>query len=290
MSKFLKMMRPHQWAKQVIVVIPVLSLGRLLSFESAAHSLSAAITFTFFASLVYVVNDYFDLAEDQLDPVRQKRPLASGLVSKSESFFLLVVLSFIGSFTNFVFSAFPIATFSLLIFYVFINALYSKLKLKNHNILGISIIALGFPLRFWFGCLFLGIEISYWALVLLMELALFMLSVKRYQRTLRKVENSNNSVIHEFWLLAAIVFAAFFSASYAGFISAPGTQAIWGSTALLLSAIPMALAIVRFLEIATQEANWNSSDVTDSLFKDWPLVILSIVYMATMLIGSLTHG
>ena len=290
MIKSLKMMRPHQWAKQVIVAIPVLSLGRLLSFHSVSQSFSAALTFTFIASFVYVVNDYFDLAEDQLDTIRQRRPLASGLMSKSESKVLLVVLGLLGSITNFVFSSFPIATFSLLIFYAFINALYSKLKLKNQNILGISIVALGFPMRFWFGCLFLGIEISYWALVLLMELALFMLSVKRYQRTLRKVEYSSNSITHEFWLLAAIVFAAFFSASYAGFISAPGTQAIWGSTALLLSAIPMALAIVRFLEIATQEANWNSSDVTDSLFKDWPLVVLSLVYMATMLFGSLTHG
>lgn len=66
--------------------------------------------------------------------------------------------------------------------------------------------------------------------------------------------------------------AAFFSASYAGFISAPGTQAVWGSTALLLSAIPIALAIVRFLEIAIRVENWNSYDVTDSVIRDIPLV------------------
>ena len=290
MSKYLKMMRPHQWAKQSIVVIPVLSLGQSLTTESILLGCSAAVAFTVIASFVYIVNDYFDMAEDRLDSTRKSRPLASGMVSKFEMNTFLVVLSIFGITINNFFSSNRLATLILLVIYIFINAIYSNYRLKNQNILGISIVAVGFPLRFAFGCLFLDIKVSFWALVLLMELALFMLSVKRYQRTLRKGTNSTNPSSHEFWLLAAIIFAAFFSASYAGFISAPSTQAIWGSTALLLSAIPMALAIVRFLELATQVQNWNTSDVTDSVFKDVSLVLLALTYVITLLIGSLTHG
>lgn len=290
MNKYVSIMRPHQWAKQSIVVIPVLSLGQSISSESVWLSFAAALSFTFIASFVYVVNDYFDLAEDRLDSLRKSRPLASGIMSKIEGGILLGVLGLLGITVNVKFSGNQLTTLALLVVYIAINAIYSKFRLKNQNILGISMIAAGFPLRFAFGCLFLDIELSYWALVLLMELALFMLSVKRYQRTLRRRPDSTNQESHEFWLLAAIIFAAFFSASYAGFISAPSTQAIWGTTALLLSAIPMALAIVRFLEIATQAKNWNKSDVTDSVFKDPPLVMLALIYGMTMLLGSLTHG
>jgi 4-hydroxybenzoate polyprenyltransferase len=211
-------------------------------------------------------------------------------VSKAKARILLILLCTSGLLLNTLLSKNVLPTLTILLFYSAINAVYSRYGLKRQNILGISIVAIGFPLRFMFGCLFLDIEISYWALVLLMELALFMLSVKRYQRTLRKTTDASDLSTHEFWLIAAIVFAAFFSASYAGFISAPSTQAIWGTSALLLSAIPMALAIVRFLEIATQQKNWNTSDVTDSIFRDSPLVLLAFIYVAVMLFGSLNHG
>ena len=290
MNSYIRMMRPHQWAKQSIVMIPVLSLGQSISATSVLLGFAAALAFTLISSFVYIVNDYFDLSEDRLDPVRKSRPLAAGMVSKVEARIFLGFLILLGISINVFFSINLLETLTLLMIYIMINAVYSTFRLKHQNILGISIVATGFPLRFAFGCQFLDIEVSYWALVLLMELALFMLSVKRYQRTLRKGIHPTNPSTHEFWLLAAIVFAAFFSASYAGFISTPSTQAIWGSTALLLSAIPMALAIVRFLEIATLEKNWNTSDVTDSVFKDTPLVLLAVIYVVTMLLGSLTNG
>lgn len=290
MNKYLRMMRPFQWAKQSIVIIPVMSLGRNISGESIFLCVAAAIVFTLIAAFVYIVNDYFDITEDRLDPIRKNRPLASGAVSKTKARILLILLCISGLLLNTLLSKNVLPTLTILLFYSAINAVYSRYNLKRQNILGISIVAIGFPLRFMFGCLFLDIEISYWALVLLMELALFMLSVKRYQRTLRKTTDASDPSAHEFWLIAAIVFAAFFSASYAGFISAPSTQAIWGTSALLLSAIPMALAIVRFLEIATQQRNWNASDVTDSIFKDSPLVLLAFIYVAIMLFGSLSHG
>jgi hypothetical protein len=85
-----------------------------------------------------------------------------------------------------------------------------------------------------------------------------------------------------------VVFAASFSASYAGFISDPRTQAVWGSQSLLLSAIPIVLAIVRFIELGTNQDRMAISDVTDSLFKDTPLLLLGVAYVIIMLTGSLT--
>ena len=290
MINYIKLLRPHQWAKQSIVFIPILSLGESIDIRGLAQGMAAVISFTFIASSVYIVNDYFDSGEDRLDPIRKNRPLASGLVSKSLIKLLLLLLLCGGLFLNALFSKNSLLSATLLLFYLLLNVTYSKFHLKNQGVLGISIVAFGFPLRFAFGCIFLDILISYWALVLLMELALFMLSVKRYQRTIRRGSAAGNDSKHEFWLFASTIFAAFFSASYAGFISTPSTQIIWGANALLLSAIPMALAVVRFLEIATQPKNWNSGDVTDSVFKDLPLNLLAISYGLILLIGSITHG
>jgi decaprenyl-phosphate phosphoribosyltransferase len=290
MNSHLRLLRPHQWAKQAIVLVPILSLGKAIDVDRVLHGFAAVVAFTCMASLIYIINDLFDLEEDKLDLIRQRRPLAAGSVTKKSAYFLLVSL-LAGSFSlNLTLSGDPKASTCILGIYLLLNVIYSIYRLKNRGVLGISFVAVGFPLRFAFGCLFLGIPLSYWALALLMELALFMLSVKRYQQTIRKGTSTKSDLNHEFWLLAAVVFAAFFSASYAGFVATPDTQKIWGADSLLLSAIPMALAIVRFLEIATLSKNWKSSDVTDSVFKDIPLVLLALVYLCIMLFGSVTHG
>jgi decaprenyl-phosphate phosphoribosyltransferase len=290
MSKYIRLLRPHQWPKQSIVIVPILSLGHAIDLIGILYGLASIITFTLIASTIYILNDLFDIEEDKLDLIRKQRPLASGTVSKHAAIILLINLSLSAFILNYLFSQNHFITLGLMISYLILNVFYSRYKLKNHGVLGICFVASGFPLRFAFGCFFLAIPISYWAIVLLMELALFMLSVKRYQRTLRKNYDMTQTGNHEFWLLSAVIFAAFFSASYAGFISAPATQQIWGTNALLLSAIPMSLAIVRFLELATKFSNWSNRDVTDSVFKDVPLVSLAFIYMAIMLLGSLTHG
>jgi hypothetical protein len=270
--KYLVLVRPHQWFKQSIVVAPILSLGQSISLYDLALGFSAAMTFTF--------------------PIRKKRPLAAGTIAKQHLKFILLLLAILSLICNFILSQNVKLTSILLCIYAALNFVYSKFNLKKHSLLGVSMVAIGFPLRFAFGCWYLDISISYWALVLLMQLALFMLSVKRYQRHLRRSYgiNDSNSQNPEFWLLAAIIFAAFFSASYAGFVSAPSTQAVWGSSALLLSAIPIALAIVRYLGIAIQVKNWNSHDITDTLLKDFPLVCLVIIYATIMLVGSVTNA
>jgi decaprenyl-phosphate phosphoribosyltransferase len=290
LNNYIKLLRPHQWAKQSIVFIPVLSLGNSFTLESFLNGIAAVVSFTLIASSVYVVNDLFDLEEDRADIIRKHRPLAAGSIAQDHAKYFLIVLLGTGFFINVLLSKSAFLTNSILLFYVILNITYSKLYLKKRGVLGISIVAIGFPLRFAFGCLFTEIPISYWALLLLMELSLFMLSVKRFQRSIRKGASTANDTTYEPWLISAMVFAAFFSASYVGFISTPATQRIWGLESLLLSAVPMAIGIVRFLEIAIQPKNLNSSDVTDSVFKDLPLVILVILYSCVMFIGSLTHA
>lgn len=287
-NAYLRLLRPHQWVKQVFVFIPLLSLGEALDLKILSLGLCAVVTFTLMAGVVYILNDIADVEDDKDDIQRVKRPIASGEVGipKAHLFqFIFIVLVII---LTYLLSENAVISLAVLGIYLIINIFYSKLGLKKSNILGISIVSLGFPIRFAFGCLFCGIEISYWALSLLMQLALFMLSIKRYQRSV-KVSHASKQSIFDFWLLAAIVFASAFSATYAGFISAPSTQIIWGSDYLLLSAIPVALAIVRFIELAFLKIDMRDDDVTETAYRDVPIILLVLIYCALMFAGSLTR-
>jgi hypothetical protein len=120
-----------------------------------------------------------------------------------------------------------------------------------------------------------------------MFLALFMLSIKRFQLSLRSAGDENDSR-HEFWLLAATTFAAFFSASYAGFVSSTATQEIWGSTTLLVSSIPVALGVVRFIQLGTDKRKIHSGDVTEDVSRDIPTLALCFTYASIMLLGKIS--
>ncbi len=285
----LKLLRPKQWIKQGFVFIPLLSLGSAFSLSDFTQGVAAMFVFTCIASCVYIYNDFSDLEYDKKDPVRRERPLASGKVNINRALLLGVSLLVTGFFVTLLMSDNLAQSLILIIVYLIINVIYSKFSLKQRNILGITLVGSGFPLRFAFGCAFVGISYSYWAITMLMLLALFMLSIKRYQLTIRNsVEGIDSD--HEFWLIAAITFAAFFSASYAGFVSSPVTQQVWGSTALLVSSIPVALGIVRFIELGTNKNKISAGDATETVAKDLPILLLCFIYALVMMLGKIsTH-
>ena len=285
--KYLQLIRPKQWVKQGFVFVPLLSLGSQFSLVDFWQGLRAMVIFTGIASFVYIYNDFSDLEYDKKDLFRSLRPLASGQVKKKNAILLSMGLLASSLVACFFLSNSSASSLGLILVYLLANMAYSSLNLKRHNILGISLVGIGFPIRFAFGCSFVGIPYSYWAITMLMLLALFMLSIKRYQLTLRNAPSENDSD-HEFWLIAAITFAAFFSASYVGFVSSPTTQGVWGSTTLLISSIPVALGIVRFIELGTDKKRISAGDATEAVVKDFPSLVLSLIYVSIMFVGNIS--
>jgi 4-hydroxybenzoate polyprenyltransferase len=273
--------------KQGFVFVPLLSLGSQFSLVDFWQGLRAMVIFTGIASFVYIYNDFSDLEYDKKDLFRSLRPLASGQVKKKNAILLSIGLLASSLVACFFLSNSSASSLGLILVYLLANMAYSSLNLKRHNILGISLVGIGFPIRFAFGCSFVGIPYSYWAITMLMLLALFMLSIKRYQLTLRNAPSENDSD-HEFWLIAAITFAAFFSASYVGFVSSPTTQGVWGSTTLLISSIPVALGIVRFIELGTDKKRISAGDATEAVVKDFPSLVLSLIYVSIMFVGNIS--
>jgi len=288
-SGLVRLMRPHQWTKQAIVLLPILSLGTAFSLKNFLQSILAAIVYSFAAGVVYIFNDLVDIDFDRNDPVRKLRPLASGRVKTNHAIIFLLFSLAVMAALNALLSEEPVKSGAILATYLLINFAYTRFHLKKHNILGITIVSMGFSLRFAYGSFFLSIKLSSWALVLLMELSLFMLSIKRFQMSRRNSsQDHGSSQIHEFWLLAAVIFASVFMASFAGFITSPETQAIWGANALLLSTIPMALGMVRFIEIATDFIEYAETDATDIVVRDSLMLILVLMFVGILLIGRLT--
>ena len=77
----MRALRPHQWAKNALVLIPLLAAHRAAEPAAAAAAILATIVFCLCASSVYIVNDLLDLEADRSHARKCKRPFAAGDLS-----------------------------------------------------------------------------------------------------------------------------------------------------------------------------------------------------------------
>jgi len=87
----LKAMRLHQWAKNILLVAPL-----LMSHQVASGSIAAVIAaffgFSFIASANYLANDMLDIESDRRHPSKRLRPFAAGDLSVAAGISLAVAL------------------------------------------------------------------------------------------------------------------------------------------------------------------------------------------------------
>ncbi len=77
---WLKAIRLHQWAKNVLLFLPLL-LAHVRSAGLLAGALVAFLSFGLCASATYIINDLLDIEADRLHPRKRLRPFASGDLS-----------------------------------------------------------------------------------------------------------------------------------------------------------------------------------------------------------------
>ena len=74
-------LRPHQWAKNLLVFVPAAAAHLLGSAPAMAAAAWAFAAFCFTASAGYVLNDLLDVAADRAHPRKRLRPFAAGRLS-----------------------------------------------------------------------------------------------------------------------------------------------------------------------------------------------------------------
>jgi phosphoserine phosphatase len=74
----LKAARPHQWAKNLLIFVPLL-LSHALSIGKLLTALAAFCCFSLTASAAYIVNDLLDIEADRRHPRKRLRPFARAI-------------------------------------------------------------------------------------------------------------------------------------------------------------------------------------------------------------------
>jgi 4-hydroxybenzoate polyprenyltransferase len=186
--KFLQIMRPRHWIKNVFV-FAALIFGQKLTVPSAVgRAIGGFFCFSLAASAVYIFNDIIDRKTDSLHPEKCKRPVAAGTISVGSA----AVMSAICAAAAIILSFMLARDFAIIILiYIALMILYSLL-LKRAMILDCVIISIGFCLRAIAGAVVVGVFISPWLIICTFALCLFMAFSKRRSEIAQLREDSES--------------------------------------------------------------------------------------------------
>lgn len=172
----IKALRLHQWAKNVLVFVPLVTSHRLGDMASIEPALLAFLSFGFCASSVYLLNDMLDLEADRQHPRKCKRPFASGSLSLLLGFTLvpLLLLATVLAAANL-----PPTFWLALAVYYGLTLAYS-FGVKRIVLIDTITLAGLYTIRIIAGAMAVEIVLSFWLLLFSVFLFLSLALVKRY--------------------------------------------------------------------------------------------------------------
>ena len=173
---WLKALRPHQWAKNLLVFVPYFLAGPTAQPGDLLRSLAGFAVLSLLASTGYIINDLLDLEADRGHPSKQRRPFASGAISA-----LAGVLGGAGLFTASALGAAAIGTeFMAIAMVYFLGTLTYSLVLKRVALLDVMTLAGLYTVRIRAGIALVGAAYSYWIITFSIFIFLSLALLKRY--------------------------------------------------------------------------------------------------------------
>ena len=172
----LRAVRPHQWVKNALVLVPLLTAHRLGEPALLARDLLAVVAFCLCASSVYVVNDLLDVESDRAYPRKAQRPFASGELSLAAGLAIAPVLLIAAASVS---ALLPLKFQAALGGYFGLTIAYS-LRLKRILVFDAVALAGLYTLRIIAGAGAAGVALSFWLLLFSVFLFLSLALVKRY--------------------------------------------------------------------------------------------------------------
>lgn len=290
MTKFISLLRPHQWLKNIFVFLPLFFDKKLLHIDYLVNAIWAFAAFSLAASAIYCLNDIMDIEADKRHPKKRLRPLASGKITKAQAYVIMVIL---------ILAALAIAgiafgnksLLAIIAIYLVLNIGYC-IRLKHIAILDVFIIASGFCLRVAAGGVATDIWISQWIIMQTFLLALFLAFAKRrddvviYNRDGSKARKNINRYNLEFLNNAISIVATMTMMCYIIWCVSEDVITRMGTNQLYITAAFALMGVMRYLQITIVDN--KSGSPTKILLKDrfihfcvagWVATFLVLIYM-----------
>lgn len=285
---WLKALRVHQWAKNLLLFVPLLTAYSFLDATSVVKTVLAFFAFSFCASATYLMNDLWDLDNDRAHPRKRMRPFASAQIPILKG----ILGAFVSMCVGFALAAMVSKAFVLILaLYVVLTTTYSW-ALKEYVLIDVLMLAVLYTLRIFAGAVAIHVSTSSWLLAFSVFVFLSLALVKRCSELVSLGEGGGKETrgrdyrVTDLVILWPMGMGAALSAVvvFGLFISAPETQAQYATPALLWF---MALALVYWLSrlwIKTSRGEMHDDPIIYA-FSDGGSRIVVVFMLVIMLVA-----
>jgi len=183
-----KLVRVHQYVKNALVLVPLITAHQFAA-QPAAKAFLAAVAFSLCASGAYILNDLVDVAADRAHYSKRNRPLASGAVSPVHGAIAMVLLMT---------GAMAIATLvspaflGVLFGYLLLTTAYS-FWLKRIMLADVVTLAMLYTIRVIGGAVAIDVVMSEWLLAFALFIFMSLALIKRYIELVGRLDGNLSS-------------------------------------------------------------------------------------------------
>jgi 4-hydroxybenzoate polyprenyltransferase len=182
-SALWRALRPHQWAKNLLLFVPLaLTPAQASDTEKWRVLMAAFVCWSAVASAGYLANDALDLVSDRSDPTKRDRPFASGALPVRFGIGAAVALA--GFAVAIAALVAPAAFVELLVAYLVLTLAYS-FYVKRLLLVDVLLLAGLYTLRLLAGGAASGIVLTPWLLAFSLFFFLGLAFAKRYGELVR---------------------------------------------------------------------------------------------------------
>lgn len=174
---FFKALRMHQWAKNILIFIPLFLAHQISQPEKFISCLLAFFFFSLCASSLYIINDLFDLDADRQHPKKRKRPFAAGTLSIPVGTLMALVLLGVSWLTCYVLLPFELL---LIIILYCASSLFYSLLLKRIMIIDVIGLSAFYSIRIFAGGVAADVLVSPWLIAFSIFFFLCLAFLKRF--------------------------------------------------------------------------------------------------------------
>lgn len=281
---FIRLARPHQWAKNLLVFAALIFSLRLFNLHDVMLASVGFVAFCALAGFAYVLNDIMDREADRLNPEKCDRPLARGAISVAAARRFAAGLGAIAlslsAFLGWEFVAIALG-------YLALQFVYSMWA-KHIVIVDVIAVSLGFVLRAFAGGVAIGVIVSPWLVFITFVLALFLaLSRRRHELTvLAGSARAHREALGEYSIrlidqMLAIVGGATL-VGYMIYSASAAVEAKLGTHYQYLTVPYVVFGILRYLYLV-QERD-EGGDPSRLFLTDRPLLLSVILWIGTEII------
>jgi 4-hydroxybenzoate polyprenyltransferase len=210
---WIKLLRVHQWAKNALVFVPLVTAQRYFDLVAFGEAIGALLVFSLTASAIYILNDLVDIDADRKHPSKKRRPLAAGTLPLTGAMVLMPILLIL-SFSGALIISPPLAAVQFV--YLVLTTAYTFV-LKRKMLVDVLALASLYTIRVIAGGVAISVPISEWLLGFSMFIFTALALIKRYVELAARIDGGVSDPINRNYrnsdldIVAALAAAASFN-------------------------------------------------------------------------------